>query len=221
MKNKAPYIALGISFILFNLIAFLIPTTKSSSFWIAYAFSVVAFIVLLFIWNRAIDKKQDLKSKFLGFPITYVSVGYLIIQLIAFLTLMFIPGIPIWCSILICAVILCVSAVCMIAAGAGTSVITQTEKKIAVKRQFIKALQIDVEMLADKESDSVLKQRLTELAKKIRYSDPMSDPLLEALEEDLAIKISSIESSNDKAAAISEAETLLLRRNKKVKALKG
>ena len=58
-------------------------------------------------------------------------------------------------------------------------------------------------------------------AKKIRLSDPMSDPSLSELEDELLSKVNTIESSSDKASAIKEAETLLLKRNKKVKALKG
>ena len=99
--------------------------------------------------------------------------------------------------------------------------ITATENKVAVKRQFIKDLQIEVEMLAESEADGEIKQKLTELAKKIRLSDPMSDPSLSELEEELLEKVAAIENSSDRAAAVKEAETLLLKRNKKVKAMKG
>ena len=99
--------------------------------------------------------------------------------------------------------------------------ITATENKVAVKRQFIKNLQIEVEMLAEGEADGEIKQKLTELAKKIRLSDPMSDPSLSELEDELSAKVAAIENSNDRSAAIKNAETLLLKRNKKVKAMKG
>ena len=109
----------------------------------------------------------------------------------------------------------------MITTNAGTEMITATENKVAVKRQFIKDLQIEVEMLAEGEADGEIKQKLTELAKKIRLSDPMSDPSLSELEDELSAKVAAIENSNDRTAAIKEAETLLLKRNKKVKAMKG
>jgi len=221
MKNKTPYLAIAISFIVFNLIAFIIPSKKTSVFWIAYIFSVIAFGVLCWVWRRAIDRKQDLKSKFLGFPVTYISIVYMIVQTIAFIIFKFVTVLPAWCAVLICALILCISAVCMITTSAGTEIITKTEQKIVVKRQFIKDLQIEVEMLADGETDTSIKQLLNELAKKIRYSDPMSDSSLADLEDELTAKVTSIEHSSDKSTAISEAETLLLKRNKKVKALKG
>ena len=80
MKNKTPYVVIGILFILFNVIALAIPTTKTSAFWIGYVFTVIAFAVQAFVWYLSISKKQDLKSKLLGSPVTYISVVYLIIQ---------------------------------------------------------------------------------------------------------------------------------------------
>ena len=98
--------------------------------------------------------------------------------------------------------------------------ITATENKVAAKRQFIKDLQIEVEMLAESETDGEIKAKLTELAKKIRFSDPMSDATLASLEEELSAKIASIKSSTNKTVAIKESSELLLKRNKMVQSLK-
>ncbi|MGN0575015.1 MAG: hypothetical protein ACI4J2_03200 [Ruminococcus sp.] len=221
MKNKTPYIVIAILFILFNVIAFVIPAEKVSVFWIGYIFTVIAFAVVGFVWYLTIGKKQDLKSKLLGSSVTYISAVYLAVQFVAFLIFMFVPSAPNWCALLVCVMILGISAVCMITTNAGTEMITATENKVAVKRQFIKDLQIEVEMLSEIETDGEIKQNLTELAKKIRLSDPMSDPSLSELEDELMVKVSAIESSSDKISAIHEAENLLLKRNKKVKAMKG
>ena len=47
MKKNAfmSYLALGIIFALFNVIAFVVPTDKTATFWAAYVFSIVAFAV--------------------------------------------------------------------------------------------------------------------------------------------------------------------------------
>ena len=221
MKNKTPYIVIAMLFVLFNVIAFVIPTAKAPPFWISYVFTVIAFAVQAYVWYVTIGKKQDLKSKLLGSSVTYISAVYLAVQFVAFLIFMFVSSAPNWCAILVSVMILGVSAVFMITTNAGTEMITATENKVAVKRQFIKDLQIEVEMLAESETDSEIKQKLTELAKKVRLSDPMSDDSLSELEDELMAKVSSIESGSDKMIAIHEAETLLLKRNKKVKALKG
>lgn len=220
MKNKTPYIVIAILFVIYNVIAFVIPTTKTSAFWICYAFTVISFAVQAYVWYATIGKKQDLKSKLLGSSVTYISTVYLAIQFVAFLIFMFVSSAPNWCAILVCVMILGISAVCMITTNAGTEMITATENKVAVKRQFIKDLQIEVEMLAETETDSEIKLKLTELAKKIRLSDPMSDPSLADLENEMSIKVASIDHSTDKSAAIAEVERLLLKRNKKVIAFK-
>ena len=220
MKNKTPYIVTAIAFILFNVIAFAIPTEKTSAFWIGYVFMVIAFAVQALVWYLTIDKKLELKSKLLGSSVAYISIVYLVVQFIAFLIFMFVSSAPNWCAILVCVMILGISAVCMITTNAGTEMITATENKVAVKRQFIKDLQIEVEMLAETETDSEIKLKLTELAKKIRLSDPMSDPSLADLENEMSIKVASIDHSTDKSAAIAEVERLLLKRNKKVIAFK-
>ena len=143
MKNKTPYIVIAILFVIYNVIAFVIPTTKTSAFWICYAFTVISFAVQAYVWYATIGKKQDLKSKLLGSSVTYISAVYLAIQFVAFLIFMFVSSAPNWCAILVCVMILGISAVCMITTNAGTEMITATENKVAVKRQFIKDLQID------------------------------------------------------------------------------
>lgn len=220
MKNKTPYIVIAILFVMFNVIAFVIPTAKTSAFWIGYAFTVIAFAVQAYVWYATISKKQDLKSKLLGSSVTYISAVYLAMQFVAFLIFMFVPSAPNWCVILVCVMMLGISAVCMITTNAGTDMITATENKVAVKRQFIKDLQIEVEMLSETETNCEIKQKLTELAKKIHLSDPMSDPSLADLENEMSIKVASIKNSNDKFSAIAEVERLLLKRNKMVIALK-
>ena len=47
-KNKGmAYAVLAIAFVLFNVIAFAVPTAKTATFWIAYVFTVIAFDTIL------------------------------------------------------------------------------------------------------------------------------------------------------------------------------
>ena len=90
-KNKLmSYLALGIVFALFNVIAFVIPADKTATFWTAYVFVVVAFLLQLLVWKVAFGKKDTLKSKFLGIPVIYVGATYLIVQLIVFAIFIFV-----------------------------------------------------------------------------------------------------------------------------------
>ena len=219
--KKTPYIVIGIAFVLFNLIAFAVPTEMTAAFWTAYVFSIIAFGISAFVWYQTVEKQKELKSKLLGASVAYICSVYLFIQLAAFKIFKFVETAPVWSAVLACAVILGVSAICMITTSAGAGMISATENKVAVKRQCIKNMQIEIEMLAESEADSEIKQKLTALARKIRLSDPMSAPSLSELEEELSAKVSAIGTSSDKLAAINEAEVLLLKRNKQTKSLKG
>ena len=214
------YLALGIVFALFNVIAFVIPTEKTATFWTAYAFSIVAFAVQIPLWKIALGKKDTLKSKFLGIPVIHVGITYLIIQLIAFAVFMIFPTLPVWAAVVVCAVILAISALCVIAGQAGANEINRVEEKIKVKRAFIQFLQTDIEMLAETETDAETKAALKKLAEKVRFSDPMSHEMLGKLESRISAKVEEMKTAADKKALIEEITTLLTERNKKCKILK-
>lgn len=219
-NNLMSYLALGILFVLFNLIAFLIPTEKNATFWTAYVFSVIAFAVQIPLWKIAFGKKDTLKSKFLGIPVIHVGIAYLIIQLIAFAVFMVFPTLPVWLAVIVCAIILATSALCIIAGQAGANEINRVEEKIKVKRAFIQFLQTDIEMLAENETDTETKAELKKLAEKVRFSDPMSHEMLGELESRISAKVEEMKTAADKKALIEEVTTILTERNKKCKILK-
>lgn len=102
MKNKTPYIVIAILFVMFNVIVFAVPTEKNFVFWTGYIFTVIAFVVVGFVWYLTVGKKQDLKSKLLGSSVTYISAVYLVVQFLAFLVCMFLSSVPEWCVVLLC-----------------------------------------------------------------------------------------------------------------------
>ena len=219
-NNFMSYLALGIVFALFNVIAFVIPTDKTATFWTAYAFSVVAFAVQIPLWKIAFGKKDTLKSKFLGIPVIHVGITYLIIQMIAFAIFMIFPMLPVWLAVVVCAIILAISALCAIAGQAGANEINRVEEKIKVKRAFTQFLQTDIEMLAESEADTETKSALKNLAEKVRFSDPMSHDMLGELESRISAKVEEMKTATDKKGLIAEVTTLLTERNKKCKILK-
>ena len=180
-KNSTKgYAILSILFILVSVIAFAVPVTKTAAFWISYVFTVIALAAQVVIWKAGMryGHAESLKSKFLGFPVVHIGRVYFVIQLIAFAVFLSIPTLPIWSAVVACAVIAGVSAVCMIASDAGRGEIEQVSAKVQKKVFYIRQLQVDVEILADAEKDAATKSALTQLAEKIRYSDPMSDEQL-------------------------------------------
>lgn len=102
-KNSKGYLILGILFALISVIAFVFPTLKTATFWCAYIFTVVAFAFQIFIWKKALEKNEELKSKFLGIAVIHVGIVYLVLQVIAFAVFVAFPLLPVWSVIVVCA----------------------------------------------------------------------------------------------------------------------
>ena len=221
MKNKnLGYAVLGILFVLISVIAFVIPTEKTATFWIVYGFTEMAFVAQIAIWKKAFGKEDTLKSKFLGLPVVHIGIVYLIIQIIALAVFTAVPTLPNWSVIVVCVVILGISAICMIAGEAGRNEIERVEAKVQKKVFFIKELQADIELLADAETDTITEAALHQLAEKIRFSDPMSNNALAEVEAAITAKIAELKTASDKMVVIQELNSLLAERNKKSKILK-
>lgn len=219
-NTKLAYAVLGIVFILFNVIVFAVPTDKTITFWIAYAFTVVAFALQIGIWNAAFKATETLKSKFLGVPIIYVGIVYLVLQLIAFAVFMIFPLIPSWIVVIACALVLGISAICLISADVARDEINRVEEKVNQKVFYIRELQADVEILAEQEQNPEIKAELKKLVEKIRYNDPMSSEALADIETEIKEKVLELKTADHKSKLITELDLLLTERNKKAKILK-
>ena len=219
-NNFTYYLSLGIIFALFNLIAFVIPTDKTLTFWTAYAFTVLAFLLQIIVWKISFNKNDTSKSKFLGIPIINVTIIYLIIQLFVFAIFMALPMLSVRLSIIVCSIILALFALCAISTQASVDEINHLDEKAKVKRAFIQFLQADIEMLAEAETDAEIKAELKRLAEKVRFSDPMSHEMLGELESRIAAKVEEMKMAENKKTLIGEIDSLLTERNKKCKILK-
>ncbi len=220
-KSKGmAYAVLGIAFVLFNVIAFAIPTAKTATFWIAYVFTDVAFALQIAIWKFAFKGTDTLRSKFLGIPLISVGITYLIIQIVAFAVFMALPLLASWIAIVVCALILGISAICLIGTETGREEVGRVEEKVEKKVFYIKSLQVDVEMLASAETDVDTKAALIKLAEKIRFSDPMSNDVLADLEAEISNKVKELKTAENKAEIITVLDSLITERNKKAKLLK-
>lgn len=215
MKNKSRgYLILAILLITISVIAFVVPTERTATFYVAYVFTVFAFAVQIFIWKRALGP-LEMKGKFLGFPIFHIGTVYLIVQMIVFLVFLVAPSIPTWCAVIVCLLIAAIAALCIIPADAAAEEIESVGKKVEEKVFFIKSLQVDVELLAEREEDAATKQALNRLAEKIRFSDPMSHELLSDLEGKIIDKVDELKSSENKMEIIKDIDLLFDERNRK------
>lgn len=211
------YAILALLFVLVSVIAFSVPTEKTRAFWITYAFTIVAFVAQIGIWKTALGRYRILKSKFLGLPVLYIGIIYLIVQVLAFVIFLFVPALPTWSAIVICVVIIGFSAICMIFADVARSEIEQVEAKVQEKTSYLKSLQTEIELLAEQENDPAIKAALAQLAEKIHFSDPMSHESLAELEGQISAKVAELEMAINKQEIINELSFLIDKRNKQCK----
>lgn len=214
------YVILGILFVLVSVVAFAVPSAKTAAFWISYAFTVIAFAAQIAIWKAGLGCNESLKSKFLGFPVVHIGIVYLVIQSITLAAFLFIPTLPIWSAVVACAAITGVFAVCLITSDVGRSEIERVSAKVQEKTFFIKQVQTEIELLADAETDVATKSALTQLAEKIRYSDPMSNEQIADIEDRITAKVAELKKAADKTNCIVELSSLFDERNRKCKLLK-
>ena len=220
-NSKLGYLALAVTFIVVSVIAFVVPTEKNSVFWIAYCFTVIAFVLQIIVWNVAFGKTETMKSKFLGLPLIQVGVTYLIIQIIAFAIMAYFAGhIQPWIPVVVCLPLLGFTAIEIIGAEVGRNEINRVEEHVGSKVFSIKSMQVDVGQLANIEKDEKTKDALHKLAEAIRYSDPMSADELEAIEQQISDKIEEMKQTDNKAMLIQELQELIAERNAKCKLLK-
>lgn len=221
MKNKVlGYSAPGIAFVVLSVILFVIPIERTTAFWIAYGFTVVAFGLQIVLWQAALGRENTMKSKFLGFPLVHIGIAYLILQVVALIVFAAIPELPTWSAIVTCVLLLGASSICLIASEAGRTEIDRVEKAVQKKVFYIRSLQSDLEMIAETESNQEIKQMLIQLAEKVRFSDPMSADELEDIENRIISKVNELKNCSDRQSVIKELDLLLIERNKKCKFLK-
>ena len=108
----------------------------------------------------------------------------------------------------------------MISADAGSNEIERVEAKVQKKVFYIRELQADVELIAAAETDTDTKASLTQLAEKIRFSDPMSNDQLADLESKISTKAAELKTAANKMKIITELNSLLDERNKKCRIMK-
>ena len=221
MKNTVKgYLILGLLFVTLSVIAFALPTEKAGSFWTAYAFTALAFILQIPLWTHSIGKKIPIKNKFFGISAVYLGALYFIVQIIIFAVVLLVPTIQLWLAVIICAVPLCLSLVLFISTFAGKDEIERVEAKAQGKVNFIRQLKSEVELLIQNESDPDVKAELNRLADTIRYSDPMSNDKLHDLEAEIMSLIIELRHSGNKLQEAKRISRLLDERNSKCAILK-
>jgi len=225
-KNRTlSFVAAFIIIAVYNVVVFVIPFSKGCGFWTGYGFSMLALLLTTAVVFYVFERKR-LRSKVYGLPLIIVARSYLIIQLIVGLLMMILQFIPYKYGIAVNIVLLGAFLIGLITLEATKDEIERIDEKIKEITFFIKSLQVDIEGLVDRASDESVRKALKELSETIRYSDPMSNPKLVAVENKIEAKAVALAETVEKAdinaskVLCDELQQLFAERNRKCKILK-
>ena len=160
-SNKAVAVLVVIA-VMFSVVAFAVPFPKNASFWIAYVAEIIAIALQVPIFKVAFGGADDLKSKFLGFPIARVGYTYLIIQTILsvmFFSMGWIP-VPAWITAVVCVLVLGIMLVCSITADIARQTVQSIEQTTKADTNLMVSLRTRSSQLVNRTNDPALKKEL-------------------------------------------------------------
>jgi hypothetical protein len=216
--------------VLFNVIAFVSVGWENQekyteSFWIGYVFITVMLVGQLACAFFAF-KADSAQKMFYNVSLLRTSYAGLIASFIVGGLCMLISSLPYWVGVIVCAIVLAVNVLAVVKASAVISEVDRIDKKIKVQTFFIKSLTVDAETLMAGAKSDEAKEECRKVYEAVRYSDPMSDDALAAVEGQITIRFSAlteaVEADDIDAvrAVAKEMIVLIGNRNSKCKLLK-
>lgn len=221
MKNRVrSWIALGILFAVYTVVAFALPTVKNGVLWLSYLFGIIAIVAQIYILNTAFFKGKSVRSKFYGFPIANVGIVYLAVQLVLGLVFILLAAVvPLWLPLILYVVLLGIAAVGFIAADAVRDEVERQDNRLEQNVTAMRTLQSKASALVGYCEDTELGAAVRKLAENLRYSDPVSSEATTESEHQLAELMGELEQAvtdkdnNSAVALCKRMGTVLIERN--------
>ena len=179
------YVVLAVVLAAFCAIAFAVPFVKNAVFWLAFAFTIIAFGVEIYAFRTSFGK-EDVRSKFYGFPIARLAVVYFVVQLVLALVMMALAKwVPAWVAVILFVVVLAATLVGLIAAEVMRDEIERQDEVLKKDVSTMRALQSKANAIVAQTEDETLKKALETFAENLRYSDPVSGEAIADIEAEL------------------------------------
>ena len=194
-------LVLAIILVLYNIIIFVAPFTKTSIFWVTYLFTLVSFIVAGVAIYFGFVKKPGAKSKFYGFPVVKIGVIYVLLQVVVGIVLILLNKyVPMWIAVILYSIALALSLLGFISVDAVVKEIERQDVKIKINVNTMRSLQSKVNQLVNNVEGKENIKLIKKLAEEFKYSDPVSNDSLIEIENDLNESVNDLEKaiiSND------------------------
>ena len=227
MDQKKKYGMMGallyfVVFATYNLCVFMIFKNFNAVFWISYVFMLTAFFIHIFC-VFFIAKNMNVRAVFFGIPLMSFSVYFVCAELFCSLVFMiFKNAASVKATILVQALLLCAFIVVAIVSIMARDAVQNVDSKIKENVNFIKGLNVDVEMLIQRSTDAGTTGALKKLSETIKYSDPMSNSAVATQEQMIMqymAELRTVFDSGDMAKVqelCGKIQLLFVERNKKL-----
>jgi len=178
--------------IAYNFAVFMIPCWKGGTFWVSWAFTLVAFAISGVAFYNSLLKNTDAKSRFYGFPIAKIAFIYLVAQVaVGGISMALGNIIPWWAATVLDAIILALAVIGLISAETVVEEIHVQDSKLKKNVSLMRQLQSKVNQMASQSDEAAIKA----LADEFRYSDPVSSEAIAEAEADLAAAVDQLQAA--------------------------
>lgn len=224
MKNNNAVrgcIILGAIFVAWLVTVLVAPFVKGTAYWLSFAFTLIAFVLQLYVFKISFSKGIDARSKFYGFPIARIGALYLIAQLaLGLLAMALTKWVPAWVDAIVFVVILAIAAIGCITADIMRDEVERQDIKLKTDVSVMRSMQCKVSVLVNQCKNPELKDELKKLEEDFRFSDPVSNEALVDSESSLAACLDELQNSlangnvETATASCRKAKTMLVERNR-------
>lgn len=194
-RNKSFVVMYAIVAVVYILLFALIPFHKPAGSWLMFVFSLISIAGGCSITLYAFGKDDSLMSKFYGYPVFKIGIGYMLLQL-GLSVLVYIIGafinVPYWVGLLLSLVMAGAAGIGIIAADNAHDFVEQIDNQTLEVTRNVTYFNVDIGDLLDMCEDKTLRTPLQELATKCKYSDPVSIPETEEKEQQIKIELQEL-----------------------------
>lgn len=205
----------------FNLLVFTIFKNRTEVFWLSYSFMTLAFVVQIISMFFSF-KTSDIETAFFGIPLASFSVFFLCAEIFVGVLFMIFQSVSVTLAVVIQVLILAAFLIIAIISLLARDTVQEIGENIKKNVLNLKIILVDIEMMETSCSDKELKLSLHKLSETVKYSDPMSNEVVEGVEQSILSHISELRvyiDNNEIAEAkesCNELELLYVERNKKL-----
>ena len=226
-NNMRMWAVWAIIVVLYHVLAFVIPFNRTPVFYIAYGFTGVSLLVLLYAFNTAFRAEKSVASRFYGFPVARVGVIYAAVQMVlGFVFMVLSAAAPVWVAVIAFALVLAAGLIGLISTEGVHDEIRRQDEALKANVVCICKLQSLSSSLVDQVEHKKAAEALQKLADDFRFSDPVSAPCLAEVENELTICMEEVQQAvmegdaENILALCARAHTLLEERNRLCRLMK-